>query len=106
MHYALYTLDVTMLIPHGREYQVQKVIADDGEACALHDRVTIALQEHTGDFVRHLNALDAAEYVLESMSRDLLDLGDPLVEVVHGGWISIESIDELAKRVKKCQIVR
>jgi hypothetical protein len=82
--YVLCTLIVTKLVPHGRENRVQEVVANDGEARALHDGVDTALHKNGGNFVCMLNTLSGVDHVLKRVSRDLLDLGDLLIEAVHG----------------------
>jgi hypothetical protein len=82
--YVLYTLIVTKIVPHGRENRVQEVVANDGEARALHDSVEAALHRNGGNFVGMLNTFSGVDHVLKRVSRDLLDLGDLLVEAIHG----------------------
>jgi hypothetical protein len=82
--YVLCTLIGTKLVTHGRENRFQEVVANDGEARALHDGVEIALHKNGGNFVRMLDTLGGVDLVLERVSRDLLDLGDLLIEAVHG----------------------
>jgi hypothetical protein len=82
--YVLCTSIGTKLVPHGRENRVQEVVANDGEARALHDGVESTLHKNGGNFIGVLNTFGSVDPVLERVSRDLLDLGDLLIEAVHG----------------------
>jgi hypothetical protein len=82
--YVLCTLIGAKHVPHGRENRVQEVVAKDGEARALHDDVEAALDRNEGNFIRMLSTLSGVDLVLERVSRDLLDLGNLLIEAIHG----------------------
>jgi hypothetical protein len=97
--YVLCTLIGTKRVPHGRENQVQEVVANDGKARALHDDVKAALHRNESNFIRMLCTLGGVDLVLKCVSRDLLDLGNLLIEVVHGECSSSDEVSGKESRM-------